>query len=679
MNEPTRASPGSSAAAKAGTDSGRQPLLHLENVERRFAIGAGETVVLKGVNLKIWRGELVAITGQSGSGKSTLMNILGCLDKPSAGSYRIGGQEIRSLDANALARLRREHFGFIFQRYHLLPNLSAADNVQIPAVYAGAERSARQARAAALLDRLGLAQRAGYTPSQISGGQQQRVSIARALMNGGEVILADEPTGALDTASGQEVMRILLELNTLGHTVVLITHDPKVAAFANRIIEIKDGEIVGDRSNDDAPQPPPAQASAAAQAPADPGPHGKNLDRLNIGRFVEAFKIAWIAMITHRMRSMLTMLGIIIGIAAVNTVVALGEGAQRSIISAIEAIGTNTVDIYPGRDWGDAEASSIRTLNAGDIAVLRGQFYVDSVSPVVITSQQLLLRNVKATVSVHGIGEDYFRVHGIRFAQGQGFDGSHVRRRAQVAVIDDNTRKRIFRSWENPIGQVILVGALPCTVIAVTAPSDSPFANRSDLEVFVPYSTAADRLTGQTWFNSISVRIRDGVPNALAEQNITKLLTDRHSRKDFFTNSSDSIMQTVQKTTRTLTLLILSVAVVSLLVGGIGVMNIMLVSVTERTHEIGIRMAVGARQSDIMQQFLIEAVMMCLTGGLLGIALSFGISLVFSLLVQAIVMHFSLLAMAIACLCSTLIGVAFGFWPARNAARLDPIDALTHE
>ncbi|WP_283149840.1 macrolide ABC transporter ATP-binding protein/permease MacB [Silvimonas soli] len=654
------------------TQETRKALLELTHLERRFPAGEEEVTVLKDVNLTIHAGEMVAIVGQSGSGKSTLMNILGCLDRPSSGSYRVAGRETRELEGDDLATLRREHFGFIFQRYHLLPHLSAEENAEIPAVYVGTDKQQRRARAQELLRRLGLSDKTMHRPSQLSGGQQQRVSIARALMNGGDVILADEPTGALDSRSGEEVMAILRELHQRGHTVILVTHDMQVASNAERIIEIHDGEIIADRRNEQAADP----VKVVLEKPLT---HRQNLLNANWGRFGEAFKMAWIAMATHRMRTLLTMLGIIIGITSVVSVVALGQGARQKVIDDISSIGTNTIDVFPGKGWGDDKASSIRTLTPSDLAVLQSQFFIDSVTPSVSGSETLRYGNVTATSSVSGVGEQYFRVRDMKMAGGVAFGADEVRRQAQTVVIDDNTRNKLFKTWENPVGKVILVGSLPCTIVAVAEKKESAFGSNSNLQVFIPYTTAMGRLLGQQYFNSITVRVRDGMPNDLAEQSLTKVLTLRHGTTDFFTNSSDSILKTVEKTTGTLTLLISAIAVISLIVGGIGVMNIMLVSVTERTHEIGIRMAVGARQNDILQQFLIEAVLVCLIGGVIGVLLSFGIGVVFSMFVSVMSMKFSVGSIVAACVCSTLIGVIFGFMPARNAARLDPIEALARE
>ena len=288
-------------------------LLEVRALRREFPSGESTITVLKDIDLAIRRGEMVAIVGASGSGKSTLMNILGCLDRPSGGVYRVAGKETSALSPDELAQLRREHFGFVFQRYHLLPDLNALGNVEIPAIYAGRDRAARHARANAVLGKLGLSDRTHHRPGQLSGGQQQRVSIARALMNGAEVILADEPTGALDSKSGQAVMNILKELNGEGHTVILVTHDMQVAQHARRIIEIADGEIVADRPNaSDAPATP---VVTIAKPLADAAPAAAW--RAHAERFAEAFKMALLAMAAHRLRTFLTMLGIIIGIASV--------------------------------------------------------------------------------------------------------------------------------------------------------------------------------------------------------------------------------------------------------------------------------------------------------------------------------------------------------------------------
>jgi len=644
------------------------PLLSLQGVWREFPAGESTIAALKEIDITIRAGEMVAIVGQSGSGKSTLMNLLGCLDRPSRGSYRVAGREVHELDADELAALRREHFGFIFQRYHLLSDLTAQGNVEVPAIYAGVPRSARHERAQALLGRLGLSDRLEHPPGKLSGGQQQRVSIARALMNGGSVILADEPTGALDTHSGAEVMKILEELHADGHTVIIVTHDMSVARHAQRIIEMRDGEVISDSGA--AAISPAAKPLSTSRS----GGIGAFFDRLT-----EAFRMALLAMNAHRLRTFLTMLGIIIGIASVVSVVALGEGSRQKVLANISSIGTNTIEVFSGTGFGDTRSARIRTLVPGDADALAEQGYVDSVTPNVSSSVTARYRGIEASATVNGVGEQYFRVKGLELANGAAFDEDAVRRLGQVAVIDDNTRKTLFPDIANPIGQVILLGSLPVQVVGITAKKDSAFGNSEALNVFVPYTTAMRRLVGQGYLRSITVRVDDDASMEAAEQGINQLLEARHGRVDFYVLNTDSIRQTIESTTQTMTLLISSIAVISLLVGGIGVMNIMLVSVTERTREIGVRMAVGARQADIQQQFLIEAVLVCLIGGVLGIATALGFGAAFARFSSNFTMAFSSASMLYAFLCATLIGVVFGFLPARSAARLDPVDALARD
>lgn len=650
----------------------QMPVIELQNVTRAFPSGDQMLAVLKGVNLKIMAGEMVAIVGASGSGKSTLMNILGCLDRPTSGVYKVSGKDTKGMEADDLAKLRREHFGFIFQRYHLLPDLTALGNVEMPSIYAGKDKAERSTRARELLVRLGLEHRLKYRPGQLSGGQQQRVSIARALMNGGQVILADEPTGALDSKSGEEMLKILDELHREGHTIIIVTHDMKVAERANRIIEIKDGEIVADTNK--------AESMKQVSMPGHELP--KSMMRVwrdQMALLTEAFIIALLAMWSHKLRTFLTMLGIIIGIASVVSVIALGTGSQQQILADINAIGTNTIDIYPGSDFGDRKAQSIRTLVPADADAIAQQSYVDSVTPSVSTNVSLRYRNVTVNATLNGVGDQYFRVRGFEIAKGVAFDAGAVRRQVQDAVIDNNTLKKLFPNGENPIGEVILLGTVPCRIIGVTKEKQATFGNSDALNVWVPYTTAMTRVLGQQYLKAITVRVNDTATPAAAELEIGKLMEQRHGTKDFFINNIDTIRQTIEKATQTMKLLISAIALISLIVGGIGVMNIMLVSVTERTREIGIRMAVGARRSDVMQQFLIEAVLVCLLGGTLGILLSLGIGYAIDAAGSPVKMIFSAASMVAAFACSTMIGITFGFWPARNASRLDPIDALARE
>ena len=651
------------------------PLMEVKGLIREFKAGEQTIRVLHDINLTINQGEMVAIIGQSGSGKSTLMNILGCLDQATAGDYKIFGQSVSRLDADELAKLRREHFGFIFQRYHLLGDINARDNVSVPAVYAGMDGQARSERAEKLLSDLGLADKVNNRPSQLSGGQQQRVSIARALMNGGDIILADEPTGALDSKSGEDVVQILKDLNAQGHTIIMVTHDPSLAAQAERVIEIKDGYIIADYKNEDYQQ---AEAQPAAMIDK----HRKSAFSSFIDRLFEAFKMSLLAMRAHKMRTLLTMLGIIIGIASVVSVVGLGKGSQAQILSNISSLGTNTITVTDGYPYGDPRRQyNDDNLTPQDAQAVADQPYVVSVSPQLNSNMNVRYRNIQEAASISGVGKDYLDVSGEKLALGQGFDEQSILRRTQDIIIDDNANKTFFPDNANPIGEVLLIGSVPGRVIGVLEPNDGSFRRSVDSPtLYMPYTTMMSRLIGSAYIESFVALIDNNISSAAAESAIAELMTSRHGTDDFRIRNSDSIRQTIESTTAAMTLLISSIAIISLIVGGIGVMNIMLVSVTERTNEIGVRMAVGARQSDIMQQFLIEAVLVCILGGLLGIGMAFAIGeLINRVGGDSFKVIYSSTSIIAAFVCSTLIGVVFGFLPARNAAKLDPVEALSRD
>ncbi len=646
----------------------KAPLIELSGVWRSYPSGDGTTPVLRDISLRIEAGEYVAIVGASGSGKSTLMNILGCLDQISAGAYRLHGQDVASLDSDALAALRRETFGFIFQRYHLLGEMTALGNVEVPAIYAGAAPTERRARAGALLSRLGLADRLDFRPGQLSGGQQQRVSIARALMNGGDVILADEPTGALDSRSGAEVLRILDELNAEGRTVVIVTHDMQVAERAGRIVELRDGVIVSDQPS--ARAAPATSATPRAAVPRDGG-RLRALDGMR-----EILRMALMAMNAHRLRTFLTMLGIVIGIAAVVNVVALGTGAQQQVLSNISGLGANTLEILPGEDMGDVRSGRIRTLVISDVGALAAQPYAAAVTPTVQTSATLRHGSEAATAVVSGVAEEYFEARAVTLNSGRLLTSADIAGRAQVGVIDTRAADTMFGPGVDPLGAVLQVGRVPVRIVGV-AEARQGFGGNDSLNVYLPYTTVQTRILGSTTLRSITLRVADDADMAEAEAAVAALLTERHGAQDFFIINTDEIRRTITSTTETMTLLVAAIAVISLVVGGIGVMNIMLVSVTERVGEIGVRMAVGARRTDILRQFLAEAVLVCVIGGALGIAIALGTGMGVVALGVGIPLVYSGTAIFAAVTSSMLIGVVFGYLPARRAAALSPVAALS--
>ncbi len=613
------------------------PLIELRDINRIYG-GPPSTKpavqVLFDVSLSIEPGEFVAIVGASGSGKSTLMNLLGCLDKPSSGTYLFQGRDVAQLSPDELAQLRRETFGFVFQGYHLIPTESASENVQMPAIYAGMDEDVRAARAAELLSSLGLSDKLDNRPNQLSGGQQQRVSIARALMNGGRVILADEPTGALDSRSGAEVMALLRKLSDSGHTIILITHDHEVAAMADRIIEIRDGCILSDSRSEIAPESKPKQ----------PLPQPEHRRSPWFSEIKDAARSALRSMFINRHRTALTLLGVIVGVASVIVMLAVGEGARQRVMDQMGTMGTTII-------------------------------YLSSSSPPNgVAKGQLTQEDLEAT------NDSMPDIHRWNLAQGRYYTDAEDRDLAPLVVLGYRAAKNFFPDMDVPLGQQLLIGNSPFEVIGVMQErgADSGAQDYDDM-VFVPYHAARARVyQAQTQPDYVVIDAQDSSTVLEAEQDMRQLLTQRHGgREDFSIGNAAARLQAEASTRQAMSMMLGLIAAVSLVVGGIGVMNVMLMTVRERTREIGIRMATGARQSDIMRQFLTEAVLLTITGGCLGVLAGaiVGIGLIFG----GVDVVFSLRAALGAFGCAVVTGMVFGYMPARTAAALDPVQALAGE
>jgi macrolide transport system ATP-binding/permease protein len=654
------------------TATANPPVILMEGVVKRYPMGDSEIEVLHGVSLRVERGEFVAIVGPSGSGKTSLMNILGLMDTASGGRFELEGRDVSSLTPDQRAEARGRLFGFIFQRYNLLPSQSARENVELPGSYVGMSAGVRRERALGLLSTLGMAHRCDNRPNQLSGGEQQRVAVARALMNGGRVILADEPTGALDTARGRELMDRIHSLHKAGHTVILITHDPAIAEEAERVIRLVDGAIVSDR-----PGRPPADENPPDGLPSPPvgGSSAEREGMVLAMDMIEALRMAARSLRANLFRAFLTMLGVIIGVASVVAMLAVGEGSRRGMMQAMSRMGTNMLRVEPA-----AKKSLLGGyLGPEDVEVIGEIPHVREVIPRVFSNKILRYRDRSYSCSVGAVTPNYAEAEQRLVVRGGFFTGEDDARRAPVVVLGMKACLELFSDGKDPVGKYILVDNAPFLVIGVVTVrgGSGDGRDREDDVVFIPLSTGQARIYKSPMISQIGVQVDEFRNADQVSDEIRERLTRLHQQENFRIFNQAAMIEASRQTQETFRFLLGAVACVSLVVGGIGVMNIMLVNVVERTREIGVRMACGARSRDIQLQFLTEAVLVCLLGGVIGLLLGILVSgvLVIGDTRPAVTLEPLLFSFGSA----FMTGVVFGFWPARKASRMDPVVALGSE
>ncbi len=654
-------------------------MIELKNVNKTYRAGKLGVHALDNVSLKIAPGEFLAIIGPSGSGKSTLLHILGFLDRPDSGSYHLGKQEISKLTDDELAVLRNRLVGFVFQQFHLLPRITALENAQLPLIYAGKRHL--NSKAHDVLKEVGLAHRETHQPNELSGGEQQRVAIARSLINEPLIILADEPTGNLDTKSEREIVSILKHLNQKGKTIIMVTHERESARQAKRIIRMLDGKIVADEKADTQAQPSAMPENISLDDISSPSHFSQGK-----AEFIDHLRQGVYAIMSHKMRSFLSMLGILIGVAAVIAMLALGQGARESISQRLASLGSNLLSVRPGSRQLHGvfmEAGTITRFTLQDAVAFSKLPEIKSVSPSVSGRAQLVYGNKNWNTQVQGTGVDYATMRASVPPVGRFFTEEELKVRQKVVLLGTTVARELFGE-ANPVGARIKINRINFQVIGVLPEKGAAHWRDQDDVVIIPVTTAMYRLLGKEYVDSIDVEVKDSSLMQEAEEAISGLIIKRHrlnqeeSEDAFQIRNMAEIQETIESTAQTMSWLLGSIAAISLLVGGIGIMNIMLVSVTERTREIGLRKAVGARRVDIMTQFLIESLVLSFIGGIAGIAFGWIIAWLLAYFADWTT-KVSTFSIVLATTFSVFVGIGFGLWPARQAAKLNPIEALRYE
>ncbi|MEZ5405877.1 MAG: ABC transporter permease [Verrucomicrobiia bacterium] len=653
-------------------------MIELKNIKKIYRQGSIEVPALRGVDLKIERGEFVAIMGHSGSGKSTLLQILGLLDKPTSGQHHFLSQDISHLKEDALAELRAEEIGFVFQQFHLLSRTSALDNVSLPLIYQ--RQAKRQLDPKTVLERVSLGTRIHHLPNELSGGQQQRVAIARALIRNPNLILADEPTGNLDSASGREIMTLFQELNRQGITIILVTHEPSIADYANRIIKVQDGLICSDETkNPITPEKVSEKITSATSAP--PSPTHKMLQLLHT-----QLRQAGRALLANKLRTCLSTLGIVIGVGAVVAMLALGRGAQKSVKDQLSGLGSNRITIRPNVQYVGGvrlQIGSVSRLTLNEVRSIQQSIpEAKVVVPIVRSRAQVVFGNKNSNTEIVGTTPDYVEIYSVKPQYGRFFTLEQDTDRERVALLGSTVVRELFVD-QNPIGQMIKINRISFRVIGILPTKGTTGPRDEDDLIIIPLQTAMRRLMGKLYLDSIDVAAADSsvvdqAQNSILELSRTWPKTPNSEGDSYRVDNLASVQEAFSAIARVLSIILAAIAGISLVVGGIGIMNIMLVSVTERTREIGLRKAIGARNFDILSQILIESVMLCFAGGLVGIGLGWVLILI-AAKVTGWTLSISFASILLACGFSATIGIIFGLWPARVASLKHPIEALRYE
>jgi len=657
-------------------------MIETKNLYKAYQMGDVKVEALRGVSLKISRGEFVAIMGASGSGKSTLMHVLGLLDRPDSGEYRLEGEDVTKLTDKELALVRNQLVGFVFQQFHLLPKMTALENAELPLIYAG-KRHMKE-RAAKEIEGVGLKERMFHRPNEMSGGQQQRVAIARSLVCDPPIIFADEPTGNLDSKSKEEIINILKNLNKKGKTIVIVTHENEIATHARRIITMRDGQIISDKAV--STETKSAEAAGAKNLVKDILIQAGQAAKGGM-EFLDYLRQAVSAMLSHKMRAFLSILGILIGVSAVIAMLAIGQGSKESIEKQLASLGSNLLVVSPGapRSGGIAlQTGTMTRFTLKDVEEIKKlSDDVKRVSPSVKSRAQVVYMNKNWNTQVEGVSVDYAQLRSSVPTIGRFFTEEEVKMRSKVALLGVTVVKELFGNT-NPIGETIKINLINFKVIGILPAKGSSGPMDQDDTVLIPITTAMYRVFGKQYVDSIYVEATGPDTTDAAEEAVSKLIIKQHrlvtedQKESFHIRNMSDIKKTLESTTQTMSLLLGAIAAISLVVGGIGIMNIMLVSVTERTREIGLRKAIGANNKDIMTQFLIEAVLMSFIGGLAGIVLGSGVAALVTLIAGWSV-RISLSSIVLATVFSLVVGIVFGLWPAQQASQLNPIEALRYE